>query len=276
MIPMLQVNDLKAQVLLNDLREALIGQGQMGDAATILEDQYRLLLKEIIRLTPPLGFGSDARIHGEEAIKRDMTKIFTPVDEEMLNVIGSQFGVSGIDQWITDADGKKNHLIWDRLDATGEGIERFHHANQNRFGRTVNLKQAKRGPFWYAAYVVSKADFEPYLDRLISHVGRRKAAWAAGYQAVGGKVQRWIARHLPSPCGRVENNLSNRTKPSIATYNSSPNIREDKRIRDSAMRIRRESLKRRLKLVLSGYSKDVAQRMRITRKAHKTPDSFEA
>lgn len=274
MFPTVTISDVRGQQMLNDLHDALVGSGRMGDAATVLEDEFRLAMKQIINLTPPPGLGQAARSQGEKAVTRDLSKLFTPVDEEMLNIIGSQFGVDGIDRWITDTDGGKQHLIWDKLDPTGTGIETFHHANQNRRGRTINAKRKGRGqPFWYAAYVVSKTDFLPYLQKLISHVGRRKAGWAAAYESVGGKVQRWISRHLPTPGGRVVNMLSNKGKPSITAFNMAPGIGDDQRIVADALRIRREAMAKRLKLILSGYSRDVANGIRISNKARKSTPS---
>ena len=42
-----------------------------------------------------------------------------------------------------------------------------------------------------------------------------------------------------------------------------------------AVRVRHEAIGRRIRLVISGYSKDVAQGLKIQRKAHKTPESFQ-
>src|ERR1022692_3862419 len=97
MEPTITIDDSRGQAMLNDLHDALIGRGQMGDAAVVLEDEFRLLLKQIITLTPPPGLGQAARAQGEDAIQRDLAKLFTPINGEMLNDIGSLFGVSGID-----------------------------------------------------------------------------------------------------------------------------------------------------------------------------------
>src|SRR6185369_3296519 len=148
---------------------ALVGAGQMGDAATVLEDEFRLLMKQIINLTPPPGLGRAAMSQGEESVKRDLNQLFTPINEEMLNHIGSLFGVAGIDNWITDTDGKHKHLIWNKLDPTGAGMQQFHRANQDSRGRARRLKR-KRKDAWFAPYVVSFSDFTPYLQKIQSHV----------------------------------------------------------------------------------------------------------
>lgn len=260
--------------MLNELHDALIGAGQPGDAATVLEDEFRLWMKQVTRLTPPRGFGTDAKKQGEDAIKRDLSKIFTPVNEELLNDIGSQFGVDGIDQWITGSKGDKLHLVWDKIDPTGKGIQDFHRAHQDNRGRVRKGLKGTAVNVWRALYVVSFADFAAYLNKILSHVGRRKAPWAMAYSRLGGAVQNWIARHFgASVDGAFLNDISNQTNPSITAWNWAPGIRDDERILRDSKRIRTEAMKRRLTLILSGYSKDVASRMKITRKAHKQAPS---
>ena len=93
------------------LHDALIGSGQMGDAARMIYNEVRSCMRRLIAITPPRS-----KKQGEEAVERDLNKIFTPVNEEFLSMVGSQFGVSGIDTWITGQDDKKPHLQWDKLD----------------------------------------------------------------------------------------------------------------------------------------------------------------
>lgn len=275
MIASVTINDFKGQVLLNDLRQALIGANRMGDAATVLEDEFRLLMKQIITLTPPHGLGQAAREQGEGAVTRDLTKLFTPIDAEMVNVISSKFGAVGVDHWITGKKGNKLHLLWDKIDATGQGVNAFHLTHRDARGRVRGVKRKIKGA-WTAAYVISNDVFLAYLNKTLSHVGRRKAGWAESFQIVGGRVQRWISRHLGGHNGRVINNLSSKSNPSITAYNSSPGILGDERIVRDSTRVRREAMTKKIELILSGYSKDVANGIRISNKARKSLASADA
>lgn len=264
----LEIDGSKLMGRVQELHDALIGQGQAGDAATIFEDEARRFVQGVIRLTPPRN-----QKQGEAAISRDLMKVFTPVTEDLLNTIGSEHGLSAIDVWMTTAGGEKKELDWRKIDPTGAGMADFHRRNRNSRGKTYNLKK-QRGDKWYAPYVVTFEDYAAYRDKMFARVGRRKAAWAKSFAGLGGKVAGWISRHLSGAKGEfVWRNDPN--KPSITMINRSPGIQGDEHIIRSALRVRTEAIQRRIKLVLSGYSKDVSQGMKISRKAYKTSESLQ-
>ncbi len=194
----LEIDSTKLNERIEELFDAFVGMGQMGDAATIVEDEARLAVKQIINLTPPKGLGTDAKKLGENAVGRDLRKLFTPVNEELLNVIGSQYGTTGIDAWFTTKTGEHEHIQWQRIDPSGAGMREFHNLNRDSRGRTYS-RNKKRSGVWYAAYVVSFADFSNYFKRMASHVGRRKAAWGVAYRSMGGALQGWVQRHVSLP-----------------------------------------------------------------------------
>jgi hypothetical protein len=249
-----------------ELRDAIAGQG--GDVSTIFEDESRLFLKQVIRLTPP-----KTRQQGEAAVTRDIGKLFTGVNEEMLNLIGSEHGVTNIDAWITSATGSHIELDWRRIDPTGDGMAEFHNRNRDSRGRAYNLKRQKSLK-WYSPYVVSFGDLAKYREKIKSHVGRRKAAWAKSFTALGGKVTNWIGRHMNGAKGEFHHS-TNPEHPSITMINRAPGIGQDLHFVRGAMRVRQEVIRRRIKLIVSGYSSDVANGMKIRRKAHKTAESFQ-
>lgn len=244
-----------------------ISQG--GDVSTLFEDESRLFLKQIIRLTPP-----KSKAQGEAAIARDLIKQFTPINEEMLNIIGSEHGVSAIDAWITSANGERKELKWNRIDPTGDGMEAFHNANRDSRGRAYNLKRQRDPKVWYAPYVVSFQDYAKFRDKLYSHVGRRKAAWGKSSNALGGKLSRWISRHLAGAKGEFHNNHGSMGKVSIVMINRAPGISQDLHFVNGALRVRYQAIGKRIRLALSGYSKDMAQQIKLERRVRPTPDSF--
>ncbi len=255
---------------MEEFHDALIGRGQMGDAATIVEDEARLALKQIITLTPPKGLGQDARKVGEGAVARDLRKLFTPIGDELLNAVGSKHGVANIDAWFTTANGTKEHIQWDRIDPTGAGMRDWHNRNRDSRGRAYKRVRDKEG-VWYSPYVVSKDDFKAYWLRVKSHVGRRKAAWGVSFKDLGGRLQGWVEAHVAGARGRVKKNLTG-TRPFVTVGNSSPGIAGDAHIVSSAMRIRSQAIGRRIKLVLSGYSKDMKARIAIAKQERRKVD----
>lgn len=252
------------------LREALIGSGQMGDAAVIIEDETRRFTKQVINLIPPPGLGQSAQQQGEMAVNRDLLKVFTPVNEDFLTHVGSEFGMNGIDTWFTHpGTGKHYELKWDRIDPTGSGMAGFHRANQNRRGRTRNRKRQVAGK-WSAAYVIAFQEFNDYLKKIQSHVGWRKAAFGKFFKALGGRLPKWIDRHAGASASEMHNDLENRNNPSVTMIARAPGLLDDQRIVSDAVRIRAEAIRRRIKLILSGYAKDVKQGIIIARKEHRS------
>jgi hypothetical protein len=120
---------------------------------------------------------------------------------------------------------------------------------------------------------VGYENFTAYAKRIKSHVGRRKAAWAKSFTALGGTVSRWIGRHVGGAKGEFHFN-QDPLHPSIVMINRAPGIGQDLHFVQGALRIRYEAIGRRLRLIISGYSKDVAHGLKIQRHAHKTPGSF--
>ena len=124
---------------------------------------------------------------------------------------------------------------------------------------------------WRARIVVEKGIRQPYVDKIKSHVGRWKAKWAyAAAQLGDSKYPQWIARHF----GYVSSNtvfqadLASET-PFIVFGGRGPNFAQDKSKINGAVKFRVQTILKRIKLVVSGYAKNVADGIRIQTQAHK-------
>lgn len=262
----LELDTTKLNSRIEELHDALAGQG--ADVSTIFEDEARLFMRQVIRLTPP-----KTKEQGERAIGGDLLKIFTPVNEDMLDDLIIQHGHNNIDAWLTSAGGDKKHIQWDYADNTGEVMADFHKRNRNSRGRTYDLKK-NRGDIWYSPFVVSFENFAKFRDKMFARVGRRKAGWAVSLFRLGGKAPRWISRHLSGAKGEYHNTYS-LDHPSIVMINRSPGISQDWHFVQGAMRVRYQAIGKRIRLVISGYSKDVAQGIKIQRRARPSSDSLQ-
>lgn len=264
------VNSTRLNDQLTGLREAFIGRGQMGDAATVVEDETRRLNKQIIKLIPPPGLDTAALQKGELAVKKDLTKLFTPVNEDFLNQVVSEFGVSGIDAWFTSPSTKNHYeLKFDKIDQSGSGMSSFHRSRQDRRGRVKSIKQKRVGNKWRAAYVAPFQNFNAYLKKIQSHVGWSKAAFGKFYKSLGGRLPKWIDRHVTASASEIHNDVDNHVSPSITMIARAPGLLNYKRIVSDAVRIRAEAISLRIKLIRSDYSKQVKQGMIIRRKEHR-------
>lgn len=267
MIAITDIDTSKLNSRILELHDALIAQG--GDVESIFRDEARLFLRQVIRLTPP-----KTREQGEAAIKRDLMKIFTPVNQDFLDDLIIEHGHNNIDAWITSAvdPGVKRHVMFDYASNTGTEMADFHQRNRDNRGRTRPLKRMASG--WYSPFAVSFEDFASYRDKVLKRVGMRKAGWGVSLIGMAGKVAGWIRRHVDSKQAKGELHLVAADKPSVTMINRSPGIGQDVRTVNSALRVRSQAIGRRIRLILSGYSEDVARGIKIQRRAHASPESM--
>jgi hypothetical protein len=273
----IEIQDSKYQADMESLYDALAGSGHASDAATIVEDEARLLLKQVLSFTPPKN-----KAQGEHAVQSDLARIFSPVEDDFAAYVanggyraGASTGNENVDLWLHNAKGSYE-VNWEKLDPSGSGMAAFHKANRNRKGRTSGKPSRKIGGKWQARYVVGRTGFDAYLKKVQARVGQLKSGWLKAYTAAGGKVPGWISRHAAASLGGVVNNLAVPGKPSITMSNHAAGVLNIETVVRNALRARTGAMTKRLRLVLSGYNKDLAQNIRPRKHAVKTSgsDSF--
>lgn len=249
-----------------ELYDVLAGQGRQSDAASLVEDEARLFLKQVISFTPPKN-----RAQGENKVKGDVGKLFSPVEESYAEYVANggyrvhpqSTGNENIDLWLHNhVTGTSYEVKWDKLDVRGEGMSEYHAKSRDINGRVSGRRK------WGFKYIVGDNAFASYLKKVQARVGMMKAGWVFSFYEVGGKVQNWIERHLSNKSlGKCFNDLSIPGEPSITIHNSAPGIMSQERIVLQAFRARRESMTRRIKLIVSGYGKDIASGQKPHKKA---------
>jgi coproporphyrinogen III oxidase-like Fe-S oxidoreductase len=128
--------------------------------------------------------------------------------------------------------------------------------------------------------MVSRSAFKNFANYVISHVGRMKASWVANAIKIAQRklqgeqysAPEWIARHIngnttPKSICNLEG-LNGKDYQTLTIGSSSiGNSRQVENVQ-RAVKARERKVSERLKLVLSGYSKDVAKGIRIKRHSH--------
>jgi hypothetical protein len=140
------------------LHNALIGTG--GDASTVIHSESRLLCKQVMNLTPTPGLGQDAKKRGEESVKKDLMKLFTPVTDGVFEHVVLESSVTGIDGWLTQAR-HASIMNCNGTDLT-QAATAWRHSiepRQDRRGARSQAQESRVGK-WKAAYVVSFQDFD--------------------------------------------------------------------------------------------------------------------
>jgi hypothetical protein len=267
-----EVDTSRLAEVLSDLQEALGKDGKPADMAEIVADETRLLVRQITRFVPP-----QTQAIGERAISRELKSLFTAVDQEMIDTIGSEYGLTNIDQWITTISGKKIRLRWDAIDPTGERMPERHNKARDSRGK-IRKGPWPHPPEWRARVVVSKEDRAAYAAKTMKKVGLWKASWAkilADMADGKAKIAGWINRHIEDGTAAKISlanamGLQNGTSPSVQFGSRAPGVmRTADKVRDAA-RVRGEAIKKKVRLILSGYAKDVSQGMRIQARAKRS------
>lgn len=243
------------------LHDALIGQG--GDASTIIQDQARLLLKQVIKFTPPKSLAQ-----GRRAVARDINKAATPyIDNHIQNPILRQrwADITGDENWTysnAELEGILRDFGWKtaRVETWHPSLHTRVRNSRGRVGRNQNI------------FVLELSEWKRYVKDIQSRVGRMIAAWAATYVKLGGTVPTWIEKHLAGGVrgGIIASTLGTGTdKPSITFTNRARGIRQIERRFADALRVRGEAITKHIKGVLSGYSAEWKAGIRITKQARK-------
>jgi hypothetical protein len=265
-----EVNMRGLNARINQIHDALVGRGQGGDAANIIKDEKRRLIKQVINFTPPNQgkVGPESRKRGEKAVDGDVRKTMTPFNEEHFPRLYPRV--------LELAKGKLKRNPLRRLaqiEAILRNIKtkyrpvefdtRIHRAAQGSRGRT-------RRTF---AVLVNPKDFtqlERYVKKIKGRVGRMAAALMPSYEVAGGVIRTpWIRRHRSGTRGKVFADLGGQ-RPFIRTVWRAPGVGIMRNVVQNAVRVRSVAIGKRIRLVVSGYNKQIKAKMIVSRQAHKS------
>lgn len=255
--------------MLDGLSDALIGQGQGSDCSQILRDETRRLSKQIVAFTPPLKSNHGApKASGEMAIAGELHSLFTEAGTKLIDEIGSEHGLHDINAFITRPQGDKLNLRWGTIDPTGARMAEYHQKEKNSRGKIGRRVKRSEPGKWFARYVVPTGTLEPYIKTIQKRVGRWRASWATVASNLGQQFPAWISRHFGSvneiSISNIEG-LQSRTSPSVTFGSRAPGNQRQRGIIQSAVTARGKAIGKRIRLVLSGYAKDVREGIRHPR-----------
>ncbi len=247
-----------------------------GDATDILLQEHAQLTRTIVNFTPPpIGQGSPKAL-GENAITKDLMRLVSEAKPDLIDSIGSKYGITDVKAFITGNTGNKIGIDWANLDATGDRLPEYHDRYRDQMGRIPSLKGSDG--VWKSRVVAPVGKRDEYTQQVWQHVGRWKAKWAYAAATKGAAFPAWITRHFGSLNGKAiaDFQLDNTQTPSITFGCIGPSARRTlPKIRD-ALRTRLKAMTKRAKLILSGYSKDIAAGMRPRRHADENVQPVEA
>lgn len=231
----IDTSGLEAQ--LRSLRNAL-----GADARFIIKDEGRMLLLQCIKLT-----AAKTKKIGEASVARTLERVFNPWDISAIKDPKFQKEFRKIKDDQIEAT-----KLFQRITGTHKEVKpfskEFHRANVSQRGtsRKTNV------------VTLDVRAFKAYQKETQSHVGRMKAAWLPALAACGGEIKTpFVTRHpLSMVKGTVQNNMDS-DSPSMEVRNFARGVGRYAGVVKSAVNIRAKKIKERVRLILSGYSKDV-------------------
>lgn len=255
-----------------DLLSALCGSGEDADAATIIREEAGRLATQIVRFTPP-----QSQKQGKMAVETELGRLISEAKPSLLESITEEFGTSNIRAFRGKKGKQKLELNWKHVVKSGSESElkKLHYSYKNRRGKIGRFKKSD-DTHWRAEIVVPKGTKGKYIKLMQSHVGRWKASWCTiiSQLRIQSKIQPWVMAHVPSPFGSGESMLSDSKFPSVEFGSSAPSVSSQRHVISEAVRVRKEAVTRRVRLVLSGYNKDLARGMRIQSRAARTNSDY--
>jgi hypothetical protein len=189
--------------------------------------------------------------------------------------MGSKYGLRNIDAWGKTKDGETLLYQWDNLVVSPGNLPALHNQYRGPEGRPYRTKTRKGE--WKSRIVVEQGQRAEYIKLVQSHVGRWKAKWAYAAWKLGDEFPSWISRHFDYVSSRAPFTAKlDGPDQRIEFGSSGVNFRKDIGKIQSAIKFRTEVIVKRIKLIISGYNKQVAQKIRISAQAHKHNEPLES
>lgn len=224
-------------------------RGLKADADLLLREEMRLLLRDIVNLTPPTRSPKSdqvkrsAKQRGDSAVEADLSRVANPLDWK--NIVNPR---------LAEAVYRRNETVMlaimknmkqyrnASILSDSSAIKASHLQNRNRYGR-VRRKVLNQVAFF--------SDWESYTRTVKSRVGLARAGWLRAAEAVGLPMPNWVRRHSGYARGGFQPPTPNKLE--IIATNGSVKIPDyQNKIVNAAMQARRASIESELRRLMSG------------------------
>lgn len=261
--------------MINGLQNALIGMG--GDCATIVEDESRLLAMEIAK-----DVGPKDRSKTKARIDKSVRQRFQELSADVgFDTNSGREGSTGVRWYRCD----KNFLFGvtpdsDMRHADPETLANIYYRSKKVQGKTRIILPFKH-PRQHqqvaitSKILVSKSGLNGAVRIVQNAIGKLKASWFATAKKIEPSLvsPQWIERHIKN--NRTSKSitelggLQRHESPSITFGSKAVGVAKFDRAIQFAVGVRAKKVAARMKLVLSGYSSDVAHGIAVKRHAKK-------
>ncbi len=265
------IDQRRLDSMIQGVYNALIGTG--ADASEVVKDESRLLALQIMKVAQP----RDRKKTGDRiasSIKSRFTELGDGFDKEL----SSQTGEAN---WYR-ADSKFLYGVSPDLDMRGanaDTLAEIYYAAHNIGGKTriVNdfnpARPSGQRKAILAKVLARKSDINRLVTLAKTAIGKLPASWFATARQIDSSASapQWIARHLKGNQTTKSitdlTGLRNSDSPSAAFGSKAVGVAKFNRAIQFAVNLRAKKLLARLRLILSGYSRDVSEGIKARRQS---------
>lgn len=251
---------------LGGLREALIASGQSGDSAQIVRDETRLLAREISNKVAPKD-----RKKLERVIQGDLKKHFMSMPKVPLR--GDQRDGKEHEWLLVGPNflyGARKEMM--RLNASTPELRTLRKQKLPEQKATwLGIRPPQR-VYEYNRFIVRKKQLTALAREQKARIGLLRATLAETAKELGdNRIPKWISKHFPTKRGvRNLTGLNNANNPSALFGSRSPGITSQRPVIAAAVKRRIKAIASRIRLILSGYNKDIRAGMKPRKRARET------
>lgn len=260
--------------LIGDVQGALLAAGEDGDAAQLVKQTGKLLAQDIGRSLSPKSQADQNR-----RIESDIRSVFRPMPPHIFpeENRGGDSGTTWLYAGPNYIVGVANEDFFP--DAQESAVTRLLHTEKR--GKAWSSPGYRRNSIQHTwildRIVIKRQQYNALRQRVKGRVGRLKASFFKTFERLGGKgVPGWISKHF----GSIDNistchdeGLKSRDFPTLEFGSSAPGISRFVEVVHNAVEVRKHKMVERLKLILSGYARDVSHRIRPRKHAHDFGDN---
>lgn len=243
------------------LSDAFMATGRVNDSMMIVKNRSRKLCETVIKLTPPKNKGK-----GVGAVKRDLIgkrQIFVFADQFLENSFVREDGNVHL---FASRNGYRNYATPKNFkpDASESDLNAFHRSRLTRKGKIRKGHWRPRGKdIEWSFMIARKRTVLRYVKTKTRAVGRMKGSFGKAFLALGGQLNAWLTGHATGNRRAIlRDDLKKPNRPTFTFGSTARGVSRIDHFLQKAMIKQMNAMKRETKLVLSGYSRDIKNKMR--------------
>jgi len=264
MIAVQEIDTRGLTSLINGLSNALISQG--GDCSQVVKDETRLLAAECGKISGPRN-----RQKKFNSIPKEIGRVFAPLPAKPWGIKKRGHGDM---LWLNSGEHFLTGVRRSRVLSESPSMETMFRAfimADGKMGKKYSVigERGKQNVQEINRIMVKRSSFSQFTRFVQSHMGRMKATWFATAKKIepSTEVPKWIARHIDGNPKAITDltGLQNSESPSTVFGSKAIGIGKFRDEINAAVKSRETKVAAKIKLILSGYSKDVAHGIKIRR-----------